>query len=230
MAAPGEQQRSIEDRLAALEGVAGARAPSAMDRIARYAPWYALSHLFVTAPAFLISVGVAYFTYVQARATERMQMASVWPRVAYGSSNVSADGKRRITLSLFNQGVGPARVRAVEVRYGGRAYPGLRQIVSACCTNGPTKVGLGLSTVRGEVIRPGEELLFGLLEPGMTPASVYDRFNAERMKLQVRVCYCSVFDDCWTVEGSTAEPQPVAQCPANWVPFNDAGLVARAGR
>lgn len=213
---------ALEQRLAGIERALEAKpggAERALDRAARYLPLLALSNLFVSAPAFLISIGVAYFTFVQAEATEKMQVASVWPRVTYTTSNQTEDGTPRITLSLENKGVGPAMIRGLEVRMDDRPYVGFRDILGACCTDRPEDVPLGIGTVNGEVLRPGEEMHFAILPFDQGFAGEWQRFNEARLNLRVRACYCSVFEDCWIDTWERADPQPVDQCPTDWVQY-----------
>lgn len=231
--AAGDDAR--DRRIAELEAQLAARGSDgrdkpALDRIVRFLPFYALSHLFVTVPAFLISIAVGYFTFVQADATQKMQVASVWPRVTYNNANVSDGDRSKITLSLVNKGVGPAIIGGLRVEYNGKAYADPRSLLDACCGAAGARLALGLSNVDGEVLRPGEEMMVTELNRRKTPADVYERFNRERSKLSVSVCYCSVFGDCWVDDDSGRTPRPARQCPADWiqyVPFPQAGPVRR---
>lgn len=216
---------SVEERLARLEK-AGAPRASTLDRLLRFLPVIALGNIFLAAPAMLVSGAVAYFTFVQAEATEKMQVASVWPRVTYTNFNTSDGDNSRITLSLSNKGVGPAIIEGLQVRYQGRAYSEARALLNDCCGASGKTLALGISSLRGEVLRPGEEAMVTQLAARGTDPDVYARFNRERSKLEISTCYCSVFGDCWVDEGTVAGPRQAAQCPANWVqyiPFPQAG-------
>ena len=37
----------------------------------------------------------------------------------------------------------------------------------------------------------------------------------------MRVCYCSVFDECWLSDLKTMNPPQVKSCPAPKVPFEN---------
>lgn len=214
----------IEDRLARVENAlarrdAGEPQGNLLNRALKYLPLFAMSNLFVAAPAFLISIAVAYFTFVQAEATQKMQVASVWPRVDYVTSNRTQDGTPRITLSLVNKGVGPALVRGMEIRYRDQPHSSLAGLLKACCSENPEDLSFSLGSINGEVLRPGEEAMFAQIDPaGVTP-EVWERFNRERLNLKFRICYCSVFDDCWVAGWDSAEPRTVKRCPADWVQY-----------
>ena len=210
----------LEARLAALEQATAAGGAGALfTRLTRLLPLLAIGNLAVALPALAISIGVAYFSFVQAEATDKMQVASVWPRVTYVTSNQNESGEPVITMSLVNKGVGPAVIRGLEVRYRDKPYTGLRDLLADCCTADPESLSLGIGTVNGEVLRPGEDMVFAQFRPDGDAGGAYERFNGERLKVAIRSCYCSVFDDCWIDDWQQAEPTPVARCPADWVQY-----------
>jgi hypothetical protein len=55
-------------------------------------------------------------------------------------------------------------------------------------------------TLDGAVLTPGQKrILFQFERPAEDgPAPVWYRLNRIRDELDLTVCYCSVFDDCWT--------------------------------
>jgi hypothetical protein len=218
-AVPGYEQRlaRVEQQLAAQTG---ASAKSPVHRALKFLPLLAVSNFLIAVPAFLLSVAVAYFTFVGAEATEKMQIASVWPHISFESSNQSAEGSPLIRLSLTNKGVGPATIKGMEIRYRDRAYTGFRDILGACCSHAPQQLSLGMASIVGEVLRPGDDLMFAQIDPSKVPADVWTRFDKERLNLKVRVCYCSVFDDCWISNGSDSKTQVVKECPVDWTQFH----------
>ena len=52
------------------------------------------------------------------------------------------------------------------------------------------------------------------LGTGVNDADVWKRFNKERFEVEVRACYCSVLDFCWTMNSTRTDPEPVEACPA----------------
>jgi len=226
MTAPTPEQ----DRIAKLEAevtalsARGDNIGGRLGKLLKLLPWLMASHFLIGAPAMLISVGVAYFTFVQAEATKKMQQADAWPFLSYGTSNsgISEKGERMISLNLSNNGVGPALLGPIEIRYQGQPVRDPRDLLTKCCGFQPNG-GLNLSTSpsSGIVARPGESVKFMQVAETPTSKALWDRFETERWKLQVRSCYCSIFDECWTIEGAQAKPKPVAQCPTDWVQFRE---------
>jgi hypothetical protein len=190
---------------------------SALAKIARWLPFAMAGHFIVGVPALLISLVVAYGTFVQAGATQKMQQAAAWPFVAYGTGNYTADGQRLVNLTFSNNGLGPALIGAVEVRFGGRAMRSPVELLTACCgyRQGQT-MQLRTAPIVNVALRPGEEVMFMSLPAVPANAGMVDRLDAVREAIQVRACYCSIFEDCWTVEGVQARPQPVKACPTDW--------------
>ena len=78
------------------------------ERLVKYLPIFVISHALVTIPTFIISIALAYATFVQADATKKIQMSETWPYVSYGTSNARPDGTNEISFVLQNNGVGPA--------------------------------------------------------------------------------------------------------------------------
>ncbi|SOB80544.1 hypothetical protein SAMN06297144_1114 [Sphingomonas guangdongensis] len=190
---------------------------AATRRILRWLPFAMAGHLLVGVPALIISLVVAYATFVQAGATQRMQQAAAWPIVAARTTNYTTAGERVVALSLVNDGLGPALIGPVEVRYRGRAVATPTALLAACCgyRAGQTMQLRGTPIVQ-TALRPGQEVSF-IGVPGVPAnAGLVDRFDAARRHVTVRACYCSIFEECWTIAGEQAKPQRVAQCPADW--------------
>lgn len=193
-------------------------------RLLRYLPLMAVGNFAVAIPTFIISLALAYFTFIQAEATEKMQVAAVWPYVSFGSSNYSSAGDPLIVLSLGNDGAGPARIAGLQLSYDGVAQPDLRELLLACCAENRANLGYGEQRINGEVLRPGESVAFATLSPAQSGNKVWSLFERERFKVAIDVCYCSVFEECWVRRMSESETRRVAECPKDWTQF---GLAPR---
>jgi hypothetical protein len=137
--------------------------------------------------------------------------------VTIGSSNVDDAGKPDISLSLTNNGVGPAILGPIEIRYRGKPVASPAALLEACCTDSAaTGLSFATSPSTGVAIRPGESLRFIGLPRTPANEATWQRFQRERWRLSIRSCYCSIFNDCWITEGMQGVPRPVKQCPADW--------------
>ena len=170
----------------------------------------------------LISL-VSLFVAVSANRTqERMLAASVWPSLIYATSNVDPDGTRQVSFDLLNRGVGPARVRWAELRYQGTAVRDSRELLAACCgATGDDALHVTTSGIQRRVIGAGEWIKLLRAPEPETASAVYDALSRERHDVDLRLCYCSVLDDCWVLDSKQADPQPVKRCPTPpAVPWN----------
>lgn len=192
------------------------------DRFFKFAPLLLLSHLLVGLPTLLISLVVAYGTFVQADATKKIQQAEAWPFLSYGTSNLGQDGKASISLELHNNGVGPALLGPIEISYQGKPVKDPRDMLERCCGLKPGQSLTTQTSPASRIVLPaGDSSQF--LRIAATPENqvIWDKFNVERWKLRVRSCYCSIFDECWVIEGTQAKPKAVQQCPADWSTYSE---------
>jgi hypothetical protein len=194
----------------------------AVKRLLRWMPFAMLGHLVIGAPTLIISLIVAYGTYVQAQATQRMQQAAAWPYLAYDTSNYSDDGKHRISLRLTNNGVGPALLGPIELSFGGRVVRSPDELLKACCGY-RTGQSLHIATAppSNVALRPGETITFFELRPDPVNAPLIPRMDRIRHQIRMRSCYCSIFEECWTIAGVQAKPKPVDACPADWTVYRE---------
>ncbi len=176
--------------------------------------WIELS---VALTALVVSVGSLLVARHQAQVMDRQLAATVWPLLEYETSNLGDDGRPRLSLALRNSGVGPTRVRSVRVAYQGRAVGDAGDLLRACCTaaiDTTREVNSVTSDVRGRVIAAGRHIDFLVLPPDSAQRALFRAFNRARFDVDVRVCYCSVLDECWVRTSEDDEPAPVASCAA----------------
>ena len=219
---PPEQDRiaKLEAEVAALTA-RGDNVGGRLGKLLKLMPWLMASHFLIGAPALLISLGVAYATFVQAEATKKMQQADAWPFISYGTSNVNEKDERVISLSLANNGVGPALLGPIEVRYNGKPVADPVDLLRKCCGSELRGLSMSTSPSSGIVVPARESVHFMRLAETPENKALWSRFEKERWKLQVRSCYCSIFDECWVIEGSQAKPKAVPICPTDWARFRE---------
>ena len=155
--------------------------------------------------------GVSVFIAVHhGRTMERLVAANSWPNISYSTSNESDDGTRRdIRLTLKNTGVGPARIDAFEVFYHDKPISGPAGF-AACCGKGP--VDFATSSVLNEVLPAREGIDFLVLREEGNSQTTWDTANTERQSVRVRICYCSVFDECFVRDSAQRRPKRVDEC------------------
>lgn len=159
-----------------------------------------------------------------AEANSRMVTATSWPRVSYSTSNVDDSGQPSMyRFSLTNKGIGPARIEGMEVSYEGKPVKGVHELLKACCssTGSSSRLTWRVSTANGEILRPGEEKNFLYINRSADDA-LWARVNELAGKVGLKVCYCSVFDECWVTQSTASnKAERVKACPADWSQYAD---------
>ena len=146
----------------------------------------------------------------------RLVQANSLPYLQLYQSTEAADGTPRLALVVSNQGVGPGEIRTAELLVDGKPQPDLDSALAACCGVPARYAAMRTSTLFGRMLRPGENLEYMAL-----PATAGDQAAAKAFKeamadrIETRICFCSVFDECWaTSNKAEGRPTPVAQCSA----------------
>ena len=113
-----------------------------------------------------------------------------------------------------NSGVGPAKIQSVDIQVDGRPVRNPDELLAACCA-GRINTRLLTPTLLGRMLRAGDTITyldFGEASDTDVARNLMTAYNAEHVV--VTVCYCSVFDECWTqTSRATARPKPVEVCP-----------------
>ena len=121
------------------------------------------------------------------------------------------------SFSAVNEGIGPAKIVTAEVTVDHRAVRDLEQLLQACC-GGSDDAIFSSSTVLGRMIRPGDSVPFIEIRGDADKAAAFDR-GRQSKRIVTRLCYCSVFNDCWLSDSTDPTPDPVNQCAPPRVPY-----------
>jgi hypothetical protein len=186
--------------------------------------------LAVAIAALVTSVTSIWLSLSQGDDMARLVQAQSWPYLEYISSNTGENGEPVIDLMIRNAGVGPAKVESFSVSYGGRPVKGWAQLIAACCIPPDTprdRIDLPALTdnrmISGRLITrvldASDSLTLLHLPKTDANAPLWKRLDEARFKLELGVCYCSVFDECWTSDLRSTKQQPVKTCPVDPVPY-----------
>ena len=179
--------------------------------------------------AVIISV-ISLWIAIDTDITNRQLVAeAAWPFVRIYNSAHDPDGRPALSLTISNAGIGPAKIETLEVFWKGKAYRDSDDLLKACCgykrgagqSGGDTSHALSTSEAAGTVLRAGEAV--PIIRYVRTPdnAAFYSTFGAARDKITYRICYCSVFDECWLSGGNNVHPQTAKTCPTPAVPYDE---------
>jgi hypothetical protein len=186
----------------------------------------AISALFVSVVS--LGIGILHGRTMERMAEEnaRLVAANSWPFMSYGAGTGTTDGVTKVHMQVFNSGVGPAKIESVELTWKGVSYRSTREFLEACCnlepgSDAPFDYG-GL--VAGYVVRAGEQIQFLQFSKAVDPAvfSALERASFSP-DLQLNICYCSIFDECWQGDLTTVnlKPKHVDACVVPKVPLDE---------
>jgi hypothetical protein len=187
--------------------------------------WVDLTVAFLALFLSVVSLGIAIMhgrtMEKMAEANARLVAANSWPFLSYGAGTATTNGVATIHMRVFNSGVGPAKIESAELVWKGIAYRSDQDFLNACCDLSTAKFDSDL--LPNEVLRAGQSIEFLGLTQSANPAAFVALQRAMVSRdLQLHVCYCSIFDECWKSDLTTLslKPGPVQACVQPKVPFD----------
>jgi hypothetical protein len=172
--------------------------------------------LLIAVCALLISSLTCVATFFQTRVVANQLSASVWPYLSY-TTTFDPNG---ITMTIDNDGLGPAVIRSASLEVDGREMasweaaakslgkiPGIKGIGGSFTSLGP-----------GSVIREGASHQLFHLQFTTTPradraAALTQLRDSFGERAAVTVCYCSTLENCWLLStGRDQQPVEVGHC------------------
>lgn len=78
---------------------------------------------FIALMATVVSICALCVSLYQAKLLRKQQLASVWPYVSIGGTNTSYNLEQSWGIKLTNNGLGPAIIEKVEIKYAGSEMP-----------------------------------------------------------------------------------------------------------
>jgi len=182
----------------------------------------ALSAIFISAVSLVVAVE-------HGRTERDLVAANSWPFVQQIISNEYGD-RKDIAIGVSNDGVGPAKIKSVEVFYNGQPVRSSLDLLHRCCGYDPAKPfrsqfpdDIETSLVDETALRAGEENPILKVHRSSAAPEIPMRFATSLLKLGFKTCYCSVLDECWTSDMRTTHVTPVAECPMPTHPFQPNG-------
>jgi hypothetical protein len=147
----------------------------------------------------------AYTAYMQ-----RQQVrAQVWPILEYNTGN-----DPEIRLWIANKGVGPALIRRVVVSLDGKPVKTWAEMLRALY--GPGQYRFQEDTISGRVFSAGETLSVFVPKFDESQRALAARFDRDRFRVGIDLCYCSTLGDCWRLVSTPPNPShtdDVPRCP-----------------
>lgn len=179
--------------------------------------------LAVSVAALVTSVSSIVIALQNSSSMDRLVAANSWPFPVLVNSNFE-NSVPEVSIALRNSGSGPAKIESFSIFYDGQPMQSWPDILRACCLApgaGATEQDLIRATdgavvsgqPAGQVLLPGDRATILKLRRTEGNEALWRELDAARFKMRFAVCYCSVFDDCWTSTLATTRPTPVKVCP-----------------
>ena len=178
---------------------------------------------FVAASAAIFISVVSLVIGIRGETIQRdLLAANSWPFMELDEERSSA-----LSISVRNEGVGPAKVDSFEVFYKGQPVDDALDLLRRCCGVSPDNQiageqlsdDIGLGDVANNVIRPDESRQMIRMGRPAKASPLFDAFNAQFNGFTFRICYCSILDKCWMSDMRTLSPTEVSACPVPAHPF-----------
>lgn len=172
-----------------------------------------LGNVFALAASFLaLALGVyqSRLMNAQTRMMQSQLRGSVWPYVSIGYRLSNEGEKRGYTWEINNDGVGPARIESVTMSVDGKPIRNWKEMFGAVL--GDVPVAATYSRIYGKVLSPNtnrETTIEAVRIPDLDQARA---FYAAQKRFDMAICYCSVYDECWTAHWQNPKVDPVKSC------------------
>jgi hypothetical protein len=180
--------------------------------------------------ALVISFVSIFMAYDNGRDMQRLVHANSWPVLQLGSGNAGdKPGHRVLGFKVRNAGIGPARIHRFDLLVDGKpvrdeylirglvqaSSPEAWKAARAKTTEDREALGSNWSRpISRTFLAPGEEAVaFGWPATEINEP-LWRLVDEARQagRITTRVCYCSVFDECWVADGKAFPPAPVDRC------------------
>jgi len=149
---------------------------------------------------------------------QKLVQANTWPYLVVFFSTADEAGNSLFKLGVENNGVGPARIGSVQVEYKGKAAVDARELAKRVAQ----EAGHGDSwaihqihqSVLGGVVPARQMVNILMAQDPYSPAWLVDALQKanDRKDMDVRVCYCSILEECWSAHLQGTQPEPVKSC------------------
>ncbi|WP_341503676.1 hypothetical protein [Gallaecimonas sp. GXIMD4217] len=187
--------------------------------------WYQSPEMIIGLSALLVSLVAVFVGVYSAYIDRAYARASVWPRLelyrsfslnraaapekAQGDS-AQADSRREeygaFSYGVANNGTGPALIKYVKVTYDGKPLKTWQELMRNLVGNSNQ---ISQSHVGGRTL-PAQQSITPLSTTNQEFIAAY--LDTESERLSVDICYCSIYDECWTVDKEN-KPKAIEACP-----------------
>lgn len=176
---------------------------------------------FVSFVAVIVASTAAFAAVYQTRLMAKHQAVSVWPYIqmwaGINTSDAGISEEPPFSFNIANKGVGPAIIENIEVRRNGEKLSSLYELMTIVAK----EKDLNYTDVRqtleeanidaGEVVEAGE-IRWVVRSGHRDLALALGQEIYGTQSIEVDVCYCSLYEECWRLIYPAARPEAVLSC------------------
>jgi hypothetical protein len=158
-----------------------------------------------------IAVVALYAALSESSAVRQQTAAAVWPFVQLSIADSDTADAADFTLSFTNAGVGPAKMRTMQLVVDGEPVRDWADAVERL--GGQLNDSLSRNFITNRVLSPDERVdSIHTNDPELARKFQAVMGNSENY---IIYCYCSIFDECWVADSrkDLQNPETAEQCP-----------------
>lgn len=167
-----------------------------------FGEWITSPQMLVSLSAVLLSLCGLFVSLYETSIMREEQYASVWPHVEIGPSLNEND--YALAFLIQNTGVGPANIKAAHIKHNGEIIKNWREIVTRFTEDENYFTG-SINLINGSVLPPrsDQESIYEFnADTSNVRKELFYKFRNQILEgnLNINICYCSVYDQCWTAD------------------------------
>jgi hypothetical protein len=170
-------------------------------------PWYRDPDMFIAVAALIVSFTAVAVGIYEAALQRKHDRAEVWPHLEIATYAKPSGA----VVYLDNTGIGPGIVKEIVVTVDGKPVQNWSAVFEALTGRDPGQ--FSTSTVLNHGMRPGDRIALADVPKAALPDNLWDAIK----RVEVTICYASVFDEYWTVHlpqlGQEEVWTSVKRCP-----------------
>ena len=149
----------------------------------------------------------------QTRLMQTQARASVWPYLISGFNYSDYGDRQGFELHIQNNGVGPAIVQSTVVTFDGKPIKHWNDVIAALMKDHKGETAhASFAGLHGIVVPPSTNRETDVPAIRTTDAALGAALYEATNRLGVDICYCSIYDDCWTSHWLQRKPEKVSSC------------------
>lgn len=184
------------------------------------------SAILISLISLVVAVGHGRVMEKLVEENHRSVEASTWPFLQLDLTLSSTHGDKpdsaiTVAATVSNHGNGPARIKTLQVLVDGKPIATTEKVLGACCKEkGDANYTSQVFNLNGTVLAQREsQVAFSLAPRNDVARRINHELAAALPRIEMRACYCSVFDECW-IGSTNSPPREVKSCPTNIVNFS----------